>query len=307
MPLFDLDIPEADTAYLNIQSALSPQEAAIRDALEAFWEIYEPYADTNFRQNFARQPDARFWEMYLTVKLLEAGKNVRPRSELPAGDRDAGPDIRVEEENCAIWIEAITPEPGDPSNVDRVPETIPIREGRMAQASPRRQVELRISSALLEKRQAFERYRQQGLVANNDLCVVAVSGARFHAQSGTVGLPPAVTAVYPLGNEYVTISRETLDVVASGYHHSAEIGRSEATPIPRYAFLHNHFAGVSGLIWSRRTIGNFSAPGQSHDFNFVHNFAADSRFPRGWLDWVEEDVVDEVGELLELTRMHPEH
>ncbi len=303
MSLFENSPPDADQGYLNIRAAERDIERTIRDALEALWDHYEPYSDTDFRQNFARQPDARFWEMYLTVQLLEAGKNVCPRSELRAADRDTGPDIRIVEGDYTIWIEARTPEPGEPANPDHVPEIIPINEGGGAQPSPRRQVELRITGALIDKRDAFERYRRQGIIAENDICVVAVSGANFFAQSATAGLPLAVTAVYPFGDEYVTINRETLDVVDSGYHYSENIDRSDATPIPRYAFLDEHFSRVSGLVWSRRTIGNFFF--QPHDFIFVHNFAAEPEFPRGWLEWAEEDVIDEAGDQLELTRLYP--
>lgn len=301
MPLFDVDIPDVDLGYRNIRRAAQRIEFELKEALEALWQRYEPYADAHFIQQFAREPYARFWEMYLTIQLLDEGKNVCPRSELPARIRNWGPDIRIGEEERTIWIEAITPEPGELANVDRVPEIVPISEGGGAQTAPRRQVELRITSALLEKRNAFQQYRERGLVAAHDLCVVAISGSRFFAQSVATDLPRVVTAVYPLGDRFATFDRETLEVVDSGYRHSEHINRSSAEPIPRYAFLDDHFSDISGLIWSRRTIGNFVRRG--HDFVFVHNVTARDPFPTGWITWDEEEIIRSVGEGYEVTRV----
>ncbi len=79
MSLFDVDIVDPDRTWLVIKSAQKLVEGEIREELEALWRVYAPYADTDFRQNFARDLDARFWEMYLTVQLLKDGKDIRPR------------------------------------------------------------------------------------------------------------------------------------------------------------------------------------------------------------------------------------
>lgn len=301
MLLFDVDIPDADLGYQNIRRAAQPIELELKEALEALWQRYEPYADTDFIQQFAREPYARFWEMYLTTQLLDEGRNVCPRSDLPAKIRNSGPDIQIGEEGRTIWIEAITPEPGDLANVDRVPEIVSMSESGGTQIVPRRQVELRITSALLEKRNAFQQYRERGLVGEHDLCVVAISGSRFSTQAGAISLPPAVTAVYPLGDKFATFDRETMGVVDSGYRHSEHINRTSAEPIPRSAFLDDHFSDISGLIWSRRTIGDFL--GRGHDFVFVHNVTARNAFPTGWIKWDEEEIIHSVGDAYKLTRV----
>lgn len=305
MSLFEQLPADADPGCRNIFQGKHSAERTIRDGLERLWGVYEPYADTQFRQRFARQLDPHFWEMYLTVQLLEAGKNVRPRSDLCAANRDAGPDIRIVEDNRTIWIEAVTPEVGDRENLDRVPSLTPLNEGGQAQCAPRRQVELRLTSALEKKRKAFERYRQGGLVADRDLCVVAISGARFWAQSATMQWPQAVTAVYPIGDYYFTFDRTTLRRTDSEFTISGNIPRTRAKPVPRTAFLDDYFCGVSGLIWSRVTLGNFTH--KSQDFCFIHNHAAkpDLRFPRHWFQWAEEYVAEETGGDIEVTRTPP--
>jgi len=56
------------------------------------------------------------------------------------------------------------------------------------------------------------------------------------------------------------------------------------------------FAGISGLISSRRAIGNFLGP--PDDFIFVHNQAAERPIRRKWIKWVEEYLPVEDGKQL---------
>jgi hypothetical protein len=67
---------------------------------------------------------------------------------------------------------------------------------------------------------------------------------------------------------------------------SPDIKRTGKDPIPRSTFQNELFAGISGLIWSRRSIGNFL--GQPDDFIFVHNQAAARPIQREWINCVEE-------------------
>jgi hypothetical protein len=283
MALFDVTDPDADQGYRNIQAAEQPSELArIRESLESFWLRYEPYADGNFRQEFARQPDARFWEMYLTVRLL-ARKKLSTRVEVTAARAKGGPDICIRKGKRKIWIEAIAPEPGDDPNLDRIPDLL-IGSEQM-QDVPKREVELRITSALLKKTDAFRAYREKGIVGDNDSCVVAVSASQFALQAAKEGLPYAVTAVYPFGDEFFVLDRAG-QIVHRGHHHAGEIARINRAPVKRSAFQHKHFESVSGLIWSCRSIGNFL--GQADDFVYIHNQAAQKPIPRKWIRWVEE-------------------
>ena len=123
MALFDITIPNPHPGYQNIKVAQYAEEARIQKGLEALWLRYEPYADSDFREEFGRQPDSRFWEMYLTVRFLNTRKELFLRSELTAARRNAGPDICIRKCSRRIWIEAIAPGQGDDvSNLDRVPD-----------------------------------------------------------------------------------------------------------------------------------------------------------------------------------------
>src|SRR4051794_35432444 len=60
--------------YRNLQEARARAEQQIRSVLDGMWGAYEPYADPDFPSGFARDPEGRFWEMYLGCRLLEANK-----------------------------------------------------------------------------------------------------------------------------------------------------------------------------------------------------------------------------------------
>src|SRR6185295_17497257 len=78
MKLFDANPPDAVAGYGNIRAAPDSSDLGrIRAGLEELWDGYEPYADSGFREEFARHPDERFWEMYLAFRMLEAGRKLR--------------------------------------------------------------------------------------------------------------------------------------------------------------------------------------------------------------------------------------
>ncbi len=134
--------------------------------------------------------------------------------------------------------------------------------------------------------QYFQSLRKEGVVAETDSCVIAITAGKFALQAVDFGLPHAVTAVYPFGAEQNIVDPEALAIVDRQYEFSADIKREGKDPIPRSAFQNELFAGISGLIWSRRSIGNFL--GQRDDFMFVHNQAAARPIRRKWMNWVEE-------------------
>lgn len=303
MKLFDVEVDDADLGYRNIRMAEHPIEAEIKECLEALWLQYMPYADTNFRENFARDPDPKFWEMYLTVQMLDAGKNVRPRSELPIAQRDIGPDIKIIDDDRLIWIEAIAPKSGDNNNPDRVPDPISMSEGGGAQLAPHREVELRITSALETKRKAFARYQKMGLVSGEDICIVAISGLRFPVQSAPFGKPRALFAVLPIGELNFTFDQKTGETVNKGYYgYSMEIERTGRGSIPRYGFFSDRYPQISGLIWSRKSIGNFCD--QAHDLTYIHNTIPRRKMEPHWTNWAEEYGMCEEGNMFVLRSYH---
>jgi hypothetical protein len=289
MGLFDIDVPESTKGWQNLKAAESQTEAWIKVELEKLWQSHEPFADDAFRSEFARQPEPRFWEMYLTTHLLRGRRGLIPRRDIArCKNGDKGPEVGIRKSNRVIWIEAIAPDKGDDA-LDQVPQFLPAGTSeRILRAAPRREVELRITSALYKKALVFRHYRKEGIIGEKDSCIVAISAAQFALQTVTGGLPYALSAVYPFGKEEITIDRKTGKFVKNEFTLSDTIERraKPEEPIKRTAFQSDFFKDISGIVWSRSSIGNFSTI--QHDLVYIHNQRATRPIPRHCMRWREE-------------------
>jgi hypothetical protein len=102
-----------------------------------------------------------------------------------------------------------------------------------------------------------------------------------------------MTTLFPIGDAYVTIDRETGEVLEQGFHAAPVIQR-ERNPIPRTAFLDERFADISGVIWSRIGLGNLSR--QVRPITYVHNPLARAPLPKNWGVWDREFVTTQHGD-----------
>ena len=290
--LFDVDGAKLDLGFENLKAAQFPIEQQRRAMLQEMWERYEPYADPDFRDGFARDVDGRFWEMYLGCTLLEAGRTLLPVAERP---REGGqPDLCVLDDGRRIWIEAIAPDEGEPGP-DQIVRPVPVNEGGGAVAAPTRQAQLRTSGAFWTKAQQIELYIEQGVIAPKDIRIIAISASRFGAYVSEHPLPLIMTTLFPIGDAYVTIDRETGDVLAEGFQPAPTIPRDPSRDqIRRTAFLHERFADISGVIWSRIGIGNLSR--QVRPISYVHNPLAQTPLPTNWGVWDREFVTTRHGD-----------
>lgn len=282
--LFDVDGANLDLGFKNLKAAVFPIELQLRARLQEMWALYEPYADPDFRQGFARDVDGRFWEMYLGFTLLEVGRTLLPVIER---QREGGqPDLCVLEDGHRIWIEATTPDEGA-EGPDQIVRPVPINEGGGFVAAPIRQAQLRTSGAFWTKAQKIGRYIEQGVIAPEDTRIIAISASRFGAYVTEQPLPLIITTLFPIGDAYVTIDSESGEVIERGFHAAPFIQR-ERNPIPRTAFLDERFAEISGVIWSRIGLGNLSR--QMRPITYVHNPLAQVPLPKKWGVWDREFV-----------------
>lgn len=281
--IFDVDGDNLDQGFANIKAQRSRSEQEMHDLIERMWEIYEPYADPDFRQGFARDVDGRFWEMYLGCTLLEAG-----RSLLPTTDRlrEGGqPDLCVLEDGRRIWIEAIAPDDGEPGP-DQIQRPVPLNEGGGFVPMPVRQAQLRTTSAFWTKSRTIARYLQEGVVGADDVRIIAISASRFGPYVSED--PPLImTSLFPINNMCITLDRETGEITEQGFQVAPFIER-DGDPIPRTAFLDERFADISGVLWSRIGLGNLSR--RVRPLTYVHNPLAQRPLPEQWGIWDREFV-----------------
>jgi hypothetical protein len=288
--LFDVDGANLDLAFENLKAAEFTVGQQLHDTLQEMWTRYEPYADPDFRQGFARDVDGRFWEMYQGCALLDAGRTL-----LPVADRQregGQPDLCVLEGNRRIWIEDITPDGGAPGP-DQFVRPVPINEGGGLIAAPIRQAQLRTSGAFWTKARKVSRYIEQGVIVQEDVRIIAISASRFGIYVPEYPFPLIMTTLFPIGDAFLTINRDTGDVIEEGFYTDSLIQR-ERNPIPRTAFLDERFANISGVIWSRVGLGNLSR--QARPITYVHNPLAQTSLPMNWGVWDREFATTRQGD-----------
>ncbi len=282
--LFDLDGDNLHIGYRNIRAANSETEASIKAFAEGLWAQYEPYADADFLNKFALYVEPQYWEMYLTCTLIDMGFDV--------SSNDAGPDVCIDHEGQKIWIEAITPTPGSDESADQVPDIVPINLGGRLQPVPVRQIMLRYTHALLEKKNKFNEYLKSDIVSSQDVCIVAISGAQIHPSNGGNGLPYIVRSVYPFGDQYVALALDSFDVVETGHRYQESIPKASGVEIPKTAFISDEYSNIDGIFFNPRGIGNTSTT-LGADFVSIHNFKATIGIPDGVIHRGKEYFVSE--------------
>lgn len=170
--------------------------------------------------------------MYLGCTLLEAGRALLPVVER---QREGGqPNLCVLEDGRRIWIEATIPDEGAPGP-NQIVRPLPIDEGGGLVAAPIRQAQLRTSGAFRSKTQQVGHYIEQGVIAPQDIRIIAISASRFGVYTPKQPLPLIMTTLFPIGDAYVTIDRETGDVLAEGFH-AALFCPSPPPSCPAYCF-----------------------------------------------------------------------
>lgn len=287
--IFDIDGDNLDPGFVNIRERQSRAEQEMHELIEAMWAIYEPYADPDFRHGFARDVDGRFWEMYLGCTLLEAGRALLPAAERL---REGGqPDLCVVEDGRRIWIEAIAPDDGEPGP-DQIARPVPINEGGGFAPAPVRQAQLRTTGAFWTKSRRIAHYLSEGVIGADDVRIIAISASRFGPYVGE-DPPLIISSLFPIGDAYVTVDRETGEIVDQGFHAAPVIER-DGDPIPRTAFLDERFADISGVLWSRIGLGNMSR--RVRPLTYVHNPLAHRPLPERWGVWDREFVATQDGD-----------
>lgn len=270
-------------AYRFMREKRNDVATDIRKKIEGLWPIYKPYADADFIPGFAQDVEARFWEMYLSCKLLRDGKKLLTRQEI--GQEGGNPDICVLEGEQKIWIECIAPTVGK-NDGDKVPTSDDWFADREPKSPPTRQAELRITSGLWEKSQQIEKYLRSGKIGAADSTVVAISTGNF----GWEFWGNIETAFFPIG-QYTLQKCSNCGKGKIDIGVSEEIVRLNGGNIPRIAFLSDYVKNVSGVIWSPTSYRNF---GLNRDhFALIHNPRANIKLPCKFASWDREIVCEE--------------
>jgi hypothetical protein len=242
--------------------------------VDTLWATFAPYADSHFESEFRHCTYERYWEMYLTCTLIERGFEV----DCPK----PGPDVRIHTPDGSVWIEAVTPAPGQEGSRDKVPE---FSESEFAY--PEKQIILRYRTAIEFKHGQYLKYVRDGIVNSHESYVVAVSGSRLSVALNGTSAPDILKAVLPVGMQQIHIRLSDNKCVGTDFTCRRSIEKSNGSPVSTDIFLNPVYSGISGVLFSRSDILNPpSVPGM--EFIFVHNPTAAYSLPKGWLNFGRE-------------------
>jgi type I restriction enzyme S subunit len=215
--------------------------------IEENWRIFKPFADPDFAISFCSDKEEefqqRYWELWLGAWLLRQGIPLLPNT-------GHGPDFGFELDGRRVWIEAISPGPGQGAN--RVPEQVyqDLDQPLAAQDVPAREMLLRHTAAVREKIRKYETYAADGIVRPEDACIIAIDSSQvgLWGYQGISGFPTALEAVYPVGPQEVHFPLGGGGEVSTTIQHRPAITNANQAEVPTNVFLRAENARISGIL-----------------------------------------------------------
>ncbi len=253
-------------SYVALSTMVTRPE--FREWLEAVWKQYEPYADSNFPNEFKKQFNQRSWELYVGATLLNRGYSLGEH-------KDAGPDFKILYDNRSVWIEAIAVEKGD--GQDKVPN---IEYGK-AMDVPEKEMLLRLTAGLREKYQKYLTYLENGFVSQNDPFVIAIDRSPLEHMDAQI--PLILKCLFAIGHQILFLKREKPQPKTEGSTWSAreKVNKISGSEVDMLMFRDTSFEGISAVAYCAQNILNSPRDPKRMGDNFVivHNPFAKNPLP----------------------------
>jgi hypothetical protein len=267
-----------------------PRGKPVRAHCERLWSVYHAYAEPQFLAEFPLRFHERWFEMYLTVTLLERGAAVQRTS-------PPGPDVLVTVDGRRTWIEAVCGTGGQPGLPDSVVEPPQPKPGEPAQVFnvPWDKIALRIRSSVEEKKRKYDKYLTEGRVAAGDSLLIALNVDQIPYAAADVERY-VFRALYGIGNQVLLIDRKTAKAVSSTHEQLLSIPKlSSGAPVGTQPLIDGSMATIGGVI-----VSSYSAPARAHqsspDFTLYPNLTATIPWKTGDLpierEWEFEPTAD---------------
>ena len=284
MKIFDTSLPDSrDKDFCILQNNSRFQKE--RTLLERMWTKFEPYADRDFLLKIREDLHPRFWELYFGYALLQQGFRLKPKS------NPLGPDYVVENSPDVI-IEATTSSGG--TGPDSIKKQKELKSGEVEWFSvPDNKIILRYRSSIEDKYKKYEKYVSDGIFAEAQPFIIAVNGRNVPYSILDDEPLNIVKALFPIGDPYVTLDKDTGNIVGQGFHIQPSIKKTSGQPISTRIFLDPSYFNISAVIFSNSNM--FNLPNDiGADLILVHNPQAKIPLNRGWLPtgkeyWVENN------------------
>jgi hypothetical protein len=189
MKFFKDSIKNESKLYARIRDY--EKDFSIKSQIESFWNKYEPYAPHNFLETIQMERNfhQRWWEMFLGVGLLNLNFKIQ------TSNIERGPDFKFVLPSKIIWVEAVAPNIGE--GEDALPK---LQYG--VEKLPEKAFLLRLTTSLNSKFEAFNKYKKERIVSENDYCIIGISSCALNQYGSLMNFPaPApLKAVAGVGN-----------------------------------------------------------------------------------------------------------
>ncbi len=247
-----------DPSYVAISTMTTRPE--FRDELESIWSQYEPYADSNFPNEFKKQFSQRAWELHLGATLLNTGY-------ILANHNNVGPDFKIPYAGKNIWIEAIAVEKGD--GKDKVPN---IEYGKAIDV-PEKEMLLRLTAGLREKHRKYLSYLKDNIVGQNDPFVIAVDRSPLEHMDAQI--PLILKCLFAIGYQvlYLKTGKPRSKTEGSTWSAREKVNKISGSEVEMLMFRDASFEGISAVIYCAENILNSPRKPNHMGNNFVivHN------------------------------------
>lgn len=271
---------EAGAEYINTRD--EDNYSSNKPFIEQLWSIYKPYADKHFKKEAKLHFHERFWEMYLGATLIKRGYSLEPTPQCQ------GPEFYIDMGSRRMWFEAIAPGRGEGN--DAVPES-PL--GQVAEP-PQREILLRLTHAIREKHRKYNLYKQDGIIKDDDLYIVAVNGSGICPRLYGVKIPFIVQSLYPAGDFTITLDSSTIQNIDSYHQYRDKIAKINGSIVSTDNFINNEYCGISAVIYSYADPWIWTDESKlGSEFIIIHNVKATNQLQRGFFSfgleyWAEE-------------------
>jgi hypothetical protein len=255
---------EGEIGYRNIRDGQSPPLVRARYHCEYLWTFFQHHCDRDFQKELRTNFHSSYWEMFLTVSLILDGYSV-------TCPKPIGPDVSIIYRGRRIWFEATTPMPGSILSPDKVdaPDMQTIDGQAAIFDTPNEKIVLRYLNSIKHKYQCqYQNWLKKGIVSQNDAFVVAPNPRAIQLDNADTRPARILQAAYPIGNETLTLNKETGKIVGRGVElrpytekatkTGAEPG-DEKTKVETGVFATNKYAGRVGFQFQRAAWAHFAS------------------------------------------------
>jgi len=279
--LFNSNPCNACTAYKNVRNGKKGFLRKARQHCEDLWSQYESYADPHFLDEFPRRFHQRWFEMYLTVSLIQSDFDIQcPKP---------GPDILLKLNGRRMWIEAVCATRGEESKMDSVPKL----QMNSVDRVPMDQCVLRVTQSLKDKSEKYKDYLRDKTVCPEDLLVIAINVRSLNA--GPHVHDVFNKAVYGLGDLVARIGRDSGSFLGMESERVPSIPKKSGAEVGTQPLLDGSLPHISALWAFDGDAANL--PKKLGEDCVQHpNLSGSNRWPEGLVTLGEEWYFQTSGE-----------